>query len=148
MDTPIIYYNNSDTDENDYEEFLEEQQQIEKDIKNQDDFDNFLLCYYEAQKYYNFTFLNHVPAFKVYDLIKTDLGSPEDKLIKMFNYELSDFYWCEQLVYSADPELNEKLYELNERVIFNFNQNLMKLNPFKNKNKNYIKCPPILKKTV
>lgn len=110
------------------EEFEKQQFEINKEIKLDNDFDNFLDCFFQAREYFNFYHLQSVPAYEVFDCIKNLKYLDEYEIFYMspiFSHE-SDIEWCLNLINSADPEF-DKDKEIKIEHIFYLYKNILNM---------------------
>jgi hypothetical protein len=81
------------------QEDIKGQEEVYWDIVEQDIFDNFLECWYQAQEYYELYFLKTIKPCDVFWYIQT---IPVNiKYNKLEDISEGMFYWCNNLLVSA-----------------------------------------------
>ena len=127
-----INYNSDESSSETEDEFQLKQEEIKQEIKEYDDFDNFLNVFYNAQEYHNFYFLKWVPSYKVYNLIKYDFDKYPNYCPFNHKIEKCDYDWCCDMIEAADPEIEY----ISDSHIYYFFVKMMHLDSV---NKDYLK---------
>jgi|688.fasta_scaffold00964_51 hypothetical protein len=106
---------------NDYETYSEDENYInhmtdvQDSIREQEDLDTFLECLEEARGY--FYFLKWKSSGELYYMIKNNIY---DKTVEEIQMTDGDYYWCSNLISSANPE-----YEITDNIVFQFYMNII-----------------------
>jgi hypothetical protein len=107
-------YDTNSEDENYKHEVME----IESCIRDQDDFDRFMVCFEEAKAY--FFFLKWKSAAEIYHIIKNELPQTIETQIPIpqeltLPFTEADYYWCSNMIGSANPE-----YTITDSIVLRF----------------------------
>lgn len=123
-----VYSEESDSEFSDVEN--EELNEIRQEIKENDNWDNFLdLVLYIRDNVHNFYYLNHVSAYKIYNLTIKPYKNFNSEIHKMSN---GDKYWISQLMKAVSEIEDDEIYEED---IYDFYKQIENLNYFKEKKK-------------
>lgn len=103
-------YDTNSEDENYKNEIID----IDTCIRDQEDFDRFLECFEEAKAY--FFFLKWKSAAEIYHIIKNELPQTIETILELPPpLTEGDYYWCLNMIESANPE-----YTITDCIVLRF----------------------------